>query len=147
MGKRLFSTQLPLPEGELLKVTVPEKSPESLVSISGTITIKSEMGPDYCIIDCNGLGRGFIFEGTESTSAPELDPCFPDSRSVVDGFTIRNGSADRGGGLLYVDSAAPTVRNCIIKHCTADFGGGVALLPGQVGLESERRLQRLLPGF
>ena len=47
------------------------------------ITVRSENGPDNCIIDCEGTElenhRGFYFDGGETADA------------VVDGFTITNG--------------------------------------------------------
>jgi hypothetical protein len=46
------------------------------------ITVKSENGPENCIIDCQGNGRGFYFHSGETQS------------SVLSGFTITNGSAD-----------------------------------------------------
>ena len=48
------------------------------------ITLRSENGPETCIIDCEGAGRGFYFHSAES------------GETVVDGFTIRNGSAASG---------------------------------------------------
>lgn len=41
----VLQTRLPLPEGELLVVKVPKKSPQSLVSISGKITFATEKRP------------------------------------------------------------------------------------------------------
>ena len=51
------------------------------------ITVCSENGPATCIIDCEQLGRAFYFHTGETSSA------------VVSGFTIRNGSAESGGGI------------------------------------------------
>ena len=48
------------------------------------ITVKSENGPENCIIDCQGNGRGFYFHSGETQS------------SVLSGVTITNGSADYG---------------------------------------------------
>jgi formylglycine-generating enzyme required for sulfatase activity len=50
-----------------------------------------------------------------------------DSNSVIEGFTITNGLADKGGG-IHVDGASPTIKHCIIKSNSAnDSGGGVYL--------------------
>ncbi|MHC4153548.1 MAG: right-handed parallel beta-helix repeat-containing protein, partial [Planctomycetota bacterium] len=69
------------------------------------------------IIDCALTSRGFIFNSGE------------DANTIVDGFTVINGSVtgENGGG-IYVDSnSAPTIRNLIIRNCSAaadEFGVG-----------------------
>jgi len=81
------------------------------------ITVRSENGPDNCIIDCEGRQadphRGFFFYSGETTAA------------VVDGFTIQNGYARSegecgtiGGGILCMFSN-PTIANCTIIGNTA----------------------------
>ncbi|UCE60006.1 MAG: hypothetical protein JSU63_21505, partial [Phycisphaerales bacterium] len=75
------------------------------------ITVRSENGPDNCIIDCEGDGRGFYFHTGETNT------------SVVDGFTITNGYAGSGGG-IYCDSD-PIIINCTITGNLANFGGGI----------------------
>ncbi len=52
---------------------------------SKAITVTSSNGPENCIIDCQGAGRGFIFQGTE------------DENSIVSGLTITGGYVDCGG--------------------------------------------------
>jgi parallel beta-helix repeat protein len=93
------------------------------------ITLRSENGPENCIIDCEGDGRGFYFHSGETVT------------SVLDGFTITGGlvedecaypnpgplaaSAISGGGILCLWSS-PLIRNCIIEGNYADrFGGGI----------------------
>lgn len=83
------------------------------------ITVRSENGPDSCIIDCEGNGRGFYFhDGVEEED------------SIVSGFTITNGYANNGGG-IYCKSTSPTITDCIITGNTAsgntanDGGGGI----------------------
>ncbi len=78
------------------------------------ITVESENGPAACIIDCEGLGRGFTFAGGEG------------SESVVRGFTIQNGNRYSGGGIR-CSGASPTITGCVILDCTADTGGGGAI--------------------
>jgi parallel beta-helix repeat protein len=78
------------------------------------ITVRSENGPDNCIIDCEGDGRGFYFHGAEG----------PDS--IVQGLTITNGSASSGGGVYCAYDNSPTITNCTISGNSADnCGGGV----------------------
>jgi len=82
------------------------------------ITVKSENGPGKCIIDCTPEvrlvidSRGFSFDGTNQNEA-----------DVIDGFTIKNGIAEYGGGILCYASS-PTITNCIIEKNTAYLGGG-----------------------
>jgi len=86
------------------------------------ITLRSENGPENCIIDCNGSStephRGFIFFNDETAD------------SVVDGFTITkgyvvwNGPAAQFGGGIYCYGSSPTITNCYITQNTAEFGAG-----------------------
>jgi hypothetical protein len=77
------------------------------------ITVKSENGPDNCVIDCQGNGRGFHFYSYETQS------------SVVSGFTITNGHA-KYGGAIECNTSSPTITNCKIIGNTADnVGGGI----------------------
>jgi parallel beta-helix repeat protein len=70
------------------------------------ITVTSESGPDVTIMDCEGLGRGFIFQSGEGSS------------SVVSGLTILNGNApySEGDGICCkaewpTYKASPTITN------------------------------------
>ncbi len=74
--------------------------------------IFSAAGPESTIIDCEGSGRGFYFHTQE------------DSLCVVEGFTIRNGTADRGGGVRCFFNSSPTLRDLVIEGCEASVGGG-----------------------
>ncbi len=82
------------------------------------LTVRSENGPVNCIIDCEASWtaphRGFYFHANETAA------------SVLDGLTILNGYAPyevgcntTGGGILCRDNANPTIRNCIVRWCTA----------------------------
>jgi hypothetical protein len=76
-------------------------------------------------IDCNYLGRAFIFQSGETVLAR------------VQGFIIINGyaqdtswpqdpavDASGYGGAIYIKDSSPIIRNCEIYDCTADAGGG-----------------------
>jgi len=76
------------------------------------ITVKSQNGAQNCIIDCQSSGRGFYFHSGET------------SNSVLDGFTIKNGQADVGGGIQFY-MGSPIIQNCIIEDCKATEGGGI----------------------
>lgn len=73
------------------------------------ITVRSESGAASCVIDCEGDGRGFVFDNTGETA-----------ESVVEGFTIQNGNASHGGG-IFIMYAGPTIRACVLKN-NADSG-------------------------
>jgi len=91
------------------------------------ISVKSENGPNDCVIDCNQppwqLNRGFYFHTGET------------EQSILDGFTVTNGVAINSGA-IYCNSANPTIKNCIIKgnislgeyRITSSFGGGICLI-------------------
>ncbi|MHC4207055.1 MAG: Ig-like domain-containing protein [Planctomycetota bacterium] len=78
------------------------------------ITIKSENGPQNCIIDCQFKGRGFDFHNGE------------DNSSVLDGIQIINGFAGGFGGGIKCTASSPMIINCIITGCTSgEYGGGM----------------------
>jgi len=84
------------------------------------ITVRAESGPQSCVIDCQGRGRGFFFHSAETGAA------------IVEGFTITGGyvSGSSGAALLCSLRSAPTIRNCIITGNTAQgqWGGGISCI-------------------
>ena len=76
------------------------------------VTIISESGPKYSVIDCNQLGRGFIFDSGESY------------RTIISGLTITNGYSSRNGGGIYCYQSSPTIYDCVLKDNYADWSGG-----------------------
>ena len=79
------------------------------------ITVRSADGPDNCIIDCQGTDRAFTFENGETTE------------SVIQGFTITNGSAGLGGG-FFAENAGASVLDCVFDSNTAEVGGAIYFL-------------------
>jgi len=91
------------------------------------ITVQSESGATYCIIDCEGSEldphRGFHFHSGENENA------------VLQGFTIKNAyiynlggtqTKDWMGGGIFCDQSSPTIRNNIITDNKAEIlGGGI----------------------
>jgi len=108
------------------------------------ITVRSQNGPENCIIDCQGSEadphRGFYFNSAE------------DANSILVDFTICNGYADKGGGIycnysspkitgctisantsirwdgggVYCrNGSSPMITNCTIAHNSAQYGGGI----------------------
>lgn len=87
------------------------------------IVLTSEAGPESTIIDCQGLGRAFTMQGGETAT------------TVIEGLTVRNGLADRGGG-MYLNGSSPTVRDMVFSSNAADGtdvsqgGGGLYCTSG-----------------
>ncbi len=80
------------------------------------ITVRSDKGPSYCIIDCEDSGRAFYFHNGETQS------------SVVQGFTIKNGNAWRGGA-IYCERSDPLITDCVITSNEVNeqwaYGAGI----------------------
>ena len=77
------------------------------------ITVKSVSGPDVTVIEGNQAGSVVTF------------PYFATEEAVLDGFTIRNGSAVEGGGIHCGMDTSPTITNCTIVENEASDGGGI----------------------
>ena len=85
-----------------------------------TITVRSASGdPALCIIDCEGVGCGFVFDDGEDCSAS------------VEGLTITHGSGHdpgggyRYGGAIYCANSTPTISKCVLSDNSALYGGGI----------------------
>lgn len=77
-------------------------------------TLISTDGPEATTIDCEGVDRALTFNGGETSAA------------TLSGFTIANGSASSGGGIV-VSGSAPTIENCRFVSCESTgytWGGG-----------------------
>ncbi|OGV33632.1 MAG: hypothetical protein A2020_11100 [Lentisphaerae bacterium GWF2_45_14] len=78
-------------------------------------------------IDCENSGRAIYFHSEESAE--------------IKGFTLLNGTVSgsfpegSGGAILAVNSS-PTIRNCIIKDNTADWGGAIEIYHADMLLEN-----------
>ena len=84
------------------------------------ITVKSQNGPETCVIDCQGTRdsthQGFNFHSGENNN------------SVVKGFTIINGYNTSNGGGIHCFISSPKIENCILTKNTASSGGGIKYL-------------------
>lgn len=80
------------------------------------ITVKSEQGPEVTVIDGNQNGSVVLFVSGETRN------------SVLQGFTITNGSGTDNGNGKYQGSAilcnysSPTIENCIVTGNSANSG-------------------------
>ncbi|MGA1865121.1 MAG: C10 family peptidase [bacterium] len=75
------------------------------------ITVCSKNGPSATFIDGNSTGSVVGFDHNE------------DANSVLKGFTIRNGYAEKGGGIFCQDSF-PEIIDCFIEDNMANSNGG-----------------------
>jgi len=87
------------------------------------ITVRSGNGAENCIIDSEG-GRGFHFHSGETLA------------SVLNGFTITNGSGSTpGGGGILCENSNPTIENCAITDNQAVTGCGICCLNSSPTIE------------
>ncbi len=83
------------------------------------VKVISAQGPYVTVIDGNRAGSAVNFVNGEVQN------------SIIDGFTITNGSSGAGWGGIWAGGgircrwASPTIRNNIIVENFADYGGGV----------------------
>ena len=66
------------------------------------VTIKSIAGPASTILNGSGGGSVVIFN-----SSAQRD-------TILDGFTITNGWAEYGGGIVCLENASPSIKNNLI---------------------------------
>lgn len=87
------------------------------------LTLRSVGGAAMTVIDCGASfgdwHRAFYFHSGEEASC------------LVDGFTIRHGSHLNGGAFEIAGGAWPTLRDCVVTSCTAQFGGGAVHVAGE----------------
>ncbi len=96
--------------GDIITVS-PGLYKENLRIVGKNISIISQNGADSTIIDGTGSDR-VIFLGLVG------------SRGIIDGFTLKGGSAGHGGG-IYCHQSSPDISNCIISNNFASSGGGI----------------------
>lgn len=78
------------------------------------IIVSSKNGAENAIIDCEEKleTRGFLFTNAET------------HKSILDGFTIKNGHHKYGGG-IWCNGASPTIKNCNIYD--TNMGAGIVV--------------------
>ena len=96
----------------------PETYVENIDFLNKSISVESSAGPAETVIDGNNNGSAVsINNGAGRFSIPQL----------LQGFTIRNGNGDFGGGVA-VSLASPTIRGNIFDsnhQPVGYFGGGI----------------------
>jgi hypothetical protein len=99
---------------------------ERLDFLGKEVWLHSSGGAAVTIVDAGNIGSVVTFASGEGPGA------------VLQGFTLRAGAgtdtgeagARMAGGGVFCRDASPTIREDVIETCTADRGGGVALLGG-----------------
>jgi predicted outer membrane repeat protein len=74
------------------------------------INLIAEGGRDLTTIDCQSEGRAFVFSGRETPYA------------TVEGFTVRNGSAEEGGA-VHITNSSISFMECAFENNSGAFGG------------------------
>jgi len=103
------------------------------------IILKSEVGPESCIIQCGGRYPSY---GPPQKIDPEYHRGFSfhsheDANSVVEGLTVTQGyMGPHDGGAIYCMESSPTIRDCIIIGNAARDGGGIAAYQSDVRVEN-----------
>ena len=78
------------------------------IVINRDLELRAAEGPGTVAIDCENAMRGFELEYTNV---------------IIDGLTIRNGSADNGGAVR-IEGASPEFHNCVFEDNNATARGG-----------------------
>ena len=73
------------------------------------ITVRSQNGPDSCVIDCQNVGSAFWVHRQEGPN------------SIIQGFTITNGAVS---GINCMNHSSPTITQNVITNCYG-YGGGI----------------------
>ena len=97
--------------GDLILVA-PGTYVEAIDFLGKAITLRSEEGAAVSVIDGNKANSAVTFDRGEGIE------------TVIDGFTIRNGQAEHGGGILCSTLTSPMITNCSITKNSAAFDGG-----------------------
>ena len=87
---------------------------ENIDYIGKNIELLSDLGADVTILDGGQAGPVVTFAGGESDQA------------ILNGFSVVNGAAESGGGIL-CQGSSPIIAESLIVGNSADLGGGVLL--------------------
>lgn len=75
------------------------------------LAIISANGQDHCIIDCMAEARGIALNQGLNQGQ--------DRRDVIEGLSIINGRVQGAGGAIYISSASPVIKHCLLAHNSA----------------------------
>lgn len=100
---------------------------ENIDFLGKAITVQSEDGPSTTIIDGGQNGSVVTFDSGE------------DNDSIINGFTITNGTGTSGrGGGIYCEASSPIIKKNIIydNHASLD-GGGITFYGRKYGVTAQ----------
>jgi hypothetical protein len=96
---------------------------DTVLVAAGTYTENINFnGKAIRLMSASGLEVTFI-DGSQTGSVVTFNTA-EDERTIITGFTVINGYANRGGGIFIDGVAAPTIAHCKIIGNVADYEGG-----------------------
>jgi|GEM_PF-1174643 len=100
------------------------------VAVSGTVSVAAGTYTERITlrpgITVQGAGAGVTtLDGGGGGPVVTVDDAAIGATTVLAGFTITGGNAEKGGGLRIVNGAAPLIENNIVRNNTAGRGGGI----------------------
>ncbi len=106
------------------------------------ITVRSEQGPESCIIHCGGRYPAYIYwpgRGNPVSYRAFYFDSHQAENSLVQGFTV-TGAVDTGsiraGGAFYCRDSRLTIRDCVIISNAAEQGAGIYSRESQLRVEN-----------
>lgn len=113
--------------GSTILVCPGEYDESNLTIDNGELSLKSVAGPEETIINANGRFQS-VFRFTDAANTGLYG---------IEGFTLKGGRPTLYGGGLFVESASPRVKDCIIEQNTAGpLGAGVYLANSNASFEN-----------
>jgi predicted outer membrane repeat protein len=94
------------------------------------------LGKEITVKNASGTALGTIIDAGSSFGSVVTFNLGETSNTILEGFTIRNGSAGKGGGVL-IENSSPVLKNCIVvgNHSTNN-GGGIYVDSSDINLEN-----------
>ena len=94
------------------------------------------LGKEITVKNASGTALGTIIDGGSSFGSVVTFHLGETSNTILEGFTIRNGSAGKGGGVL-IENSSPALKDCIVvgNHSTNN-GGGIYVDSSDITLEN-----------
>ena len=97
---------------------------ESIDFLGKNILLKGIHGPEQTIIQgVNSNSPVVVFQGGEKNA-------------ILEGFTIKNGNSQEGGGIRIINQSSAWIQRCIISNNEAINGGGVFCNEASIHLEN-----------
>jgi len=86
------------------------------------ILVKSENGPENCVLGLWYVNRGFNFHSGET-----LESHLSGFRFYLGRVPHDHGGGEKGGAILIQLSSSPKISDCIIEYCSANKGGAICI--------------------